>query len=195
MCCLSSYQHKNTKVKIGEKEIPNHGFDTGATDLFHFNNKDYIVFIDSYSGYLKFQKLSETTTKNVILFLKEIFSTFGSPLTLETDNGPQFSSNEFKEFSSIWKFNHRTSSPYHPSGNGLAEKAVQIAKNILKKSAYDNSDYHLGLLNYMNTPRGNLGTPSQRLFGHEVRGMLPTTKEKLVTAEQIKVSKRVHSPI
>lgn len=182
------YQHKNTKIIMGEKEIPSHGFDIGAADLFHFNNQDYIVFIDSYTGYLNFKKLKETTSNQVILFLKEIFSTFGTPLILETDNGPQFTSSEFKKFSTAWKFNHRTSSPYHPSGNGLAEKAVQIAKNILKKSAYDNSDPFLGILNYMNTPRGNLGSPSQRLFGHEIRGLLPIARAKLSNSDQVKVS-------
>ncbi|KAI8116310.1 Transposon Tf2-6 polyprotein [Lucilia cuprina] len=185
------YQRKNTKIKIGEKEIPTHGFEIGATDLFNFKNNEYIVFIDSYSGYLKFKKLNETTSKQVILFLKEIFSTFGPPLTLETDNGPQFSSSEFKLFSSTWKFNHRTSSPYHPSGNGLAERAVQIAKNILKKSTYDSSDYHLGLLNYMNTPRGNLGSPSQRLFGHGIRSTLPTSKETLLLPESKRLAEHL----
>lgn len=86
-------------------------------------------------------------------------------------------------------FFHRTSSPHHPSGNGLAEKAVQIAKNILKKSTYDNSDYYLGLLNYMNTPRGNLGSPSQRLFGHATRSILPTSKDTLLSSESQRISK------
>ena len=79
-------------------------------------NDRCVIFIDGYSGYLK----------QVILFHKEIFSTFGPTLTLETVNDPQFSSIKFK----------LSRSPCHPNGNGLAEKAVQIAKNILKKSTF-----------------------------------------------------------
>lgn len=44
--CAAVYQRNNKKLKIGEKEIPSHGFEIGATDLFHFNNEKYIVFID-----------------------------------------------------------------------------------------------------------------------------------------------------
>ena len=53
-------KRKNNKIAIGEKPIPTHGFEIGATDLFHFNNNDYIAFIDIFSDYLKFKILNET---------------------------------------------------------------------------------------------------------------------------------------
>lgn len=48
------YKRNNNKIIIGEKEIPSHGFEVGATDLLNFKNEEYIVFIYSYTGYLKF---------------------------------------------------------------------------------------------------------------------------------------------
>ena len=39
------------------------------------------------------------------------FSRFGVPDELYTDNGPQYSSWEFKQFSKEWGFIHKTSSP------------------------------------------------------------------------------------
>ena len=50
-----------------------------------------------------------------------------------SDNGPQYSSYKFAEFASKWDFKHLTSSLYYPKANGLAGRAVQTTKKILKK--------------------------------------------------------------
>lgn len=57
-------------------------------------------------------------------------SQFGFPEAIVTDNGSCFVSNEFRFFLHA---NGVTSAPYCLSSNGLAECAVQILKNGLKK--------------------------------------------------------------
>ena len=48
----------------------------------------------------------------------------------------------------------------------MAEKAVQTAKNLLKKAVADHKDPYLALLKYCNTPISDqLGSPAQRLMG------------------------------
>ena len=47
-----------------------------------------------------------------------------------TDNGSQFTSNEFQAFIRI---KHIYSSPYHPFTNDLAERAVQRFKEHMKR--------------------------------------------------------------
>ena len=52
----------------------------------------------------------------------------------------------------------------------MAEKAVQIIKNLLKKAHLDKQNPYLALalLEYRNTPMSdNLGSPTQQLMGTE----------------------------
>ena len=69
-----------------------------------------------------------------ILQLKKIFSRHGIPDILFSDNGPQFDSHEFTNFSTDWQFQHITSSPRYPQSNGEVERAVQTMKAVLNKS-------------------------------------------------------------
>lgn len=56
-------------------------------------------------------------------------------MTVVSDNGPQFSSLDYRDFAETYGFEHVTSSPLYPQSNGLAEKGVQIVKRLLKKAA------------------------------------------------------------
>ena len=95
---------------------------------------------------------------------------------LITDNGPQFSSYQFQCFTQEYQFNHRTSSPYHPQSNGMAEKAVQTVKRLMTKAAHNGSDLQLALLEYRNTPWSDtIGPPVQRLMGRRTKTLVPTT--------------------
>jgi len=51
-----------------------------------------------------------------------IFARHGIPDVIVSDNGPQYSSHEFGEFVKTLNVKHITSSPYHPQGNGEAER-------------------------------------------------------------------------
>ncbi|XP_062542356.1 uncharacterized protein K02A2.6-like [Armigeres subalbatus] len=174
------HQRSNTKNTILLKDIPGLPFERVASDLFHLKGKEYLLLVDSYSGFFDMKLLSETTSKQVINQLKEWFSVHGIPQVLETDNGPQYASAEFRQFSRQWGFEHQTSSPHFPRANGLAERYVQVTKSILKKCAEDQSDIHLALLNVRNTPRSSsLPSPNERLMGRLVRSNMPMTLEAL----------------
>ena len=104
------------------------------------------------------------------------FSRHGIPDTLVTDNGPQYSSQEFSEFDKSYDFKHQTSSPYHPQGNGKAEHAVRTIKSLLK----DCSDPHLALLSYRTTPLPFCNhSPAQLLMGRRLRSPIPTLAQAL----------------
>lgn len=98
-----------------------------ATDLFEWNGQHYLVLVDSYSGSFEIDLLRNLTSTAVITKLKRHFSVHGSPQKVITDNGTQ-------NFASSWDFVHVTSSPEYPQSNGLAERAVRSAKDLMEKS-------------------------------------------------------------
>ncbi|KXJ07207.1 Retrovirus-related Pol polyprotein from transposon opus [Exaiptasia diaphana] len=106
-------------------------------------------------------------------YLKTIahFARYGVPKMCHTDNGPQFISQEYKDFATVYGFHHTTSFPYHSKGNDRAEAAVKVSKDIVEKS----KDVKSSLLNYRNTPpKGHSYSPAQRMFMRQTRSTLPT---------------------
>ena len=69
-------------------------------------------------------------------------------MQMMTNNGPQYSSAEFKHFMSVYGAEHVSSSPLYPHSNGFAERMVQIVENILQKCDENKEDPYLALLSY-----------------------------------------------
>ena len=70
--------------------------------------------------------------------------------------------------------NHIMSSSHYPQSNGLAEKYVQIVKNVFIKAHEEGTDYQKALMIYRNTPfNDNLSSPMQLLQGRAARSDLP----------------------
>ena len=107
-----------------------------------------------------------STISSIIVALKSIFARHGIPDTVVTNNGPQYSSNEFQSFAESYSFSNVTSSPYYPRGNGEAERAIRTLKNLLKNV----KDPYLALMSYRATllPWCNL-FPAQLLMGRRIR--------------------------
>lgn len=169
----------NPKEPLNCSKIPVLPWQCIGCDLFTLDGRDYLVTCDYYSRWIEVDHLTSTTSAAVITKLKHHFSREGIPLEVRSDNGPQFSSEEFQRFAAAWDFHHTTSSPNHPQSNGLAEKAVGIAKQILRKSAESKSDPYLGLLEYRNTPVDGFRSPAQLLKSRILRSTVPCTQKHL----------------
>ena len=87
--------------------------------------------------------MPDVSSDTIILALKIIFSESGVPNILITDNGSQYCSEEFKQFSLDWSFVHKTSSPYYLKGDSYAQQAVSVVKEVHSKCK---DDFLLGLL-------------------------------------------------
>ena len=128
--------------------LPQRPWEKIGTDLFELKGKSYLLLVDYFSRYIAVVKLTCTTTKSVVAAMKPLFARYGTPDVIISDNGPQYLSQEFKQFAEDYEYSHVTSSPYHPQGNGEAECAVKTVKKLLR----DTNDHNLALLSYRSTP-------------------------------------------
>jgi len=177
----TTYKHSNPKEPLLPHPIPERPWERVGTDLCEFEGDYYLVMVNCFSNFIEVDKLRETTSHAIIKACKAQFSRHGIPNALVSDNGPQFSSHKFEEFSTSYQFNHQPSCPHYPQSNGKAEKAVQTVKNLLRKSKDDNQDFYLALLEFRNTPTSStLGSPTQRLMSRRTRTLMPSSKKLLL---------------
>ncbi|KAL1446481.1 hypothetical protein WDU94_005427 [Cyamophila willieti] len=136
-----------------------------------------LVIVDAFTKWTELCVTKTTTSTWVITKLKQIFSCFGLPLTLVSDNGPQFTSKEFEDFMKYHGISHITTAPYHPTSNGLAERGVQSMKQSLKKMSQDggtlDSKIQQFLIQYRRSPHATTGvSPFEAMFGRLMRNSL-----------------------
>ena len=156
-------------------ELPSRPWHTVASDLFELYDKQYIVVVDKYSRWIEMRQLNSTTSASVIKQMKEIFAIHGIPEVVQSDNGPQFTSTEYKTFAETWGFKIVTSSPHFPQANGAAERSVQTCKKILRQT-----DPALAMMNYRNTPHSTTGSsPASALMGRRLRTRIPVLSKLL----------------
>ena len=125
-CTQASLAHRQPMISY---PLPNYPWEKVASDLFELHCKTYLLVADYFSRYLEVQTLTTTTSASVIRALIAIFSRHGIPAVLMSDNGPQYSSQEMKDFANQYNFKHVTSSPHYPQSNGMAEHMVKTAKS------------------------------------------------------------------
>jgi transposase InsO family protein len=94
-----------------------------------------LVLVDYYSSFIEVDRLSSTTSAEVIKVMKKHFARYGVPDILIPDQGPQCTSAEFKEFAELWGFKHSMCSPGHHQSNGKAECSESCEENNNKKKA------------------------------------------------------------
>ena len=75
--------------------------------------------------------MTSTTSTACIYKLELHFAQYGIPETVISDNGPQYASHKFYNFSVEFGFEHIMISPHHSNANGKVQAAVKVAKNLL----------------------------------------------------------------
>ena len=158
--------------------LPAYPWQKIGTDLFALDGTMYLLAVDYFSRYPEVLKLTSTTSQSDINALKSLFSRYGIPEEVVSDNGLQYDSHEFAAFAKSYSFCHTTSSPHYPQSNGHAERAVQTIKKLLKGA----EDPYLALLTYRSTPLPWCGlSPAELLMGRQIRSNLPQLSETHTT--------------
>ncbi len=136
--------------------------------------------------------LRKITAPAITRALIKFFTTFGLPKIIQTDQGTNFMSRAFKQSLQSLGVSHSVSSAYHPESQGALERWHQTLKSMLKKYCYDTGkDWDEGvpfvLFAIRDAKQESLGfSPSELVFGHNVRGPLKVLKEQLVAGSSSK---------
>ena len=104
--------------------------------------KMYLVLVDAHSKWPEVVEMQTTTAEKTIQVMRGMFAAYGLPEQVVSDNGSQFTSQEFAEFMKRNGIKHIKSTPYHPSTNGLAEQFVQTFKRAMLKDFGSRPTHH-----------------------------------------------------
>ena len=100
-----------------------------------YNNLYILLAVDYVSKWVEAIPTRTNDAKVVAQFLRSnIFSRFGTPRALITDNGTHFCNKVIDKVLQKYGVRHRTSLAYHPQSNGQAEVSNREIKYILEKT-------------------------------------------------------------
>ena len=103
-----------------------------------FRGQMYLIVVDAYRKWPEVIRMSSSTsTSEITKVLPSLFSRHGLLDKLVSDNGPQFTPDEFKEFMTTCGILHIKTAPYHPQTSGEVERFVQTFKNFIKRADQD----------------------------------------------------------
>jgi hypothetical protein len=100
-------------------------------------NRWIITAIERSTGWPVVRAVSDATSQTVMNFIhEEIFSVYGIPNEILSDNGTNLVGEATETFLRTTKLKHRHTSPYHPNTNGKIERFNGILGGILAKTLY-----------------------------------------------------------
>ena len=98
-----------------------------SMDFAELPNSEYLLIItDDYSRYPVVETVKPISANTVIPKVDKVFSEFGIPDVVKTDNGPPFNSSAFKSFAQTLGFQHRKVTPRWSRANGEVERFVRM---------------------------------------------------------------------
>ena len=169
---------------IRSTEVPNGPWQDLALDfLGPLPSGHYILaVIDYYSRYYEVCIMKTTTADKVIESLDEMFSRHGLPLSIASDNGPQFVSRVFSEYLENNGIKHRRVTPLWPQANGEIERQNRSMLKRMQIAQAEGKDWQKELRTYLTayrtTPHTTTGvSPAELLFRRKIRTRLPDVAE------------------
>jgi hypothetical protein len=120
-------------IPIGESVFTTISIDLVGKLPHTVKGNEYIVTLtDQVSKFAIVIPIKRSDDQTVLEVIdKEVFSKFGPPLILISDNGKNLCSNKLKEFYKSWGVKHIMTSPYHPQSNGQTERFNGTLGNAL----------------------------------------------------------------
>ena len=141
-----------------------------------------LVIVDEFSRYPVVEITRSTAADTVIPVVDKVFSLFGFPEVIKSDNGPPFQGHAWKVFLKECGVRHRRITPLWPQANGQVENFNKSLEKALKAARVKGEPWRPELLrvlrSYRCTPHVTTGfTPHRLMFGRDPRTKLPQLTE------------------
>lgn len=193
------------KVSNNPSKVPVHHW-VPATKSFErlhidfarpFLNRNFFVCVDAFTKWPEVYIVNNIVVSTTIEKCEEIFSRFGIPKIIVSDNGTTFISEKFQKFLKLLGIKHIRSAPYDPAINVLAERFVQTLKRNSKKSTGNETIQQIlstFLFYYRITPIPEFNKfPSELMFGRTVRNKLDLLFPEIKTKTKKEIMDNVRS--
>ncbi|XP_006823695.1 uncharacterized protein LOC102806650, partial [Saccoglossus kowalevskii] len=189
-CQRTFYKGKSLRVPLGTMPLIDTPFQRVAVDLIgpifpatERGNRYILTLVDYATRYPEAVALKNIETVTVAEALVDMYSRIGVPREVLSDQGSQFTSTLMKEVSRLLSIKGLTTTPYHPSCNGLVERFNGTLKQMLRRMCGERPkdwDRYLAalLLAYREVPQASTGfSPFELIYGRTVRGPMSILKE------------------
>ena len=146
------------------------------------SNHSILVVVDYFSRYYEYDVMTSTTSEKVIDSMESIFSRHGLPVTIKSDNGPQFRSEQFRLYCEENGITHNKTTPKYAQANGEVERQNASLMKRIRIAQSDGLDWKKDLRKYVTVYRSithpSTGkSPAELLFNRKIRGKLPELLE------------------
>jgi transposase InsO family protein len=158
-----------------------------------------LVVVDYFTRWIELFPIHSTTSVDMAnIMMNEIFSRYGLPKYIVSDNGPQFVSNLFQKFCETFGIKQNLTANYHPQSN-MTERVNRTLKPLIaiyaqqQPQSWDKEIQKLAfaIRTTINETTGD--TPAFMMFGRDLRGPLelligdPTEGPPPPTAEHAQI--------
>ncbi|CAG2225151.1 unnamed protein product [Mytilus edulis] len=195
-CQLVSQPSKPEPLK--RTELPSAPWQHLAADLLGPlpSNHYMFVLVDYYSRYFEVAVTKNISSENITSLISKFCLTHGLPLSIHTDNGPQFVSQHFKNFMSEHGIVHHRTTPLWPQANGEVERQNRSIMKRVKIAQAECRDWKLELnkflIMYRSTAHSTTGyateTPNKR---KKEKGKIYADKRRGACESDIRVDDQV----
>ena len=167
-----------------------------AIDLWTTDNGNVIVLTAMclHSQYPFAEMLPDKTSVSVVDKLANILMQLAHPIEIVCDNGPEFTSQHFKEYCRQRHLRIIYTAPYHPQSNGVLERFHRYLNAVVRRTAWlaTNPDMwpaiRAAVEAYRKTPHSSAGESPTFLFNRQeplysIDHLLPTCSREFWDSE------------
>ena len=156
-----------------------------AVDYMTHKGHEYLIICNVFSKYPFVYKVMSKSAQSLCMPLLELILQYGPPMSLSTDNGPPFASDELAEFLMCHCIANHTSSPHFPRSNGFIERQVRTIKTTLNTALPANKPLATVLLDLRSMPIGpKMSAPCEILHNRSIQW--PDRPSQPIDLEQVR---------